>query len=203
MKTVFLKVRFVLACAVAGTLSGAMYFPFMIRGAIFGAALAGGAIALNPWRRPASAGPVPRHHVLVAALAVSVVAAGLIAVFGQIKPTQGYQLSPGAVLATSLILSTLLLLGYWRRHLGRSPVLYWFVLAPLLGAVVRASGYTARFESIEFAFGNRVGMSLLYGTYPFILLWLLVSRLSDPAWTRDRWLDVAGSEKGALASEAS
>lgn len=179
----------ILACAGAGALSGFLSRPYLLRGALFGAVLACGIVALNPWDRPCppvSKPSVTRLRALVTALVVSVVAFALMAVLERGRSPEQL-LHPASPLATSLTLSTLLLLGYRRRHLGKRPTFYWLLLAPVLGAVVRASGNTVTIESMDLNFGNRVMLFILYGTYPFVLLFLLAVRSFDPAWTRDRW----------------
>ncbi len=175
MTTFVLYARFVLAGAVAGALSGALYSALAVRGAIFGAALAAGTIPLSPWGRSVSAGPVPRRHALAAALAVSVVTAVLIPLVavGFYAIDRLPVLSP---LLSSLTLSSLMLLGYRRRHLGESPALHWYLLAPLLSSAVRMIGFAEAFVPSEFF------LFPLAGAYPFILLWLAAARLTDPAW---------------------
>ena len=189
MNRPFRNILFVLASALAGFLSGLISpLQFGIPGAILGAALSLGAIALHP-ARPPSEQPLPRLGLALAvAILVGAIAGALILVFAHFHPaprnTDFSFPQPGAGMrfAICLVYSMTLLLFYWERQAGLRRAWMWFAAAPLLGALLRAA-----------AMGEIGAVILLLplGSLPFVALWLLAAFLADPAWTRKRWQRIA------------
>ena len=185
MNLPFRNILFVLASALAGFLSGLISpLQFGIPGAILGAALSLGAIALHPARLPGEHPPPRRSRALAVAILAGAIAGALILVFAHFHPaprnTDFSFPQPGAPMRFAICLAyTIGLLRFYRdRQAGLPRAWLWFAATPLLAALLRA----AAMDEIE-----AVIFLLPIGSLPFVALWLLAAFLADPAWTRKRW----------------
>ena len=189
MNLPFRNILFVLASALAGFLSGLLDpLQFGIPGAILGATLSIGAIALHPARLPREQPPPRRSITLAVAILTAAVAGALILVYAHFHPaprnTDFSFPQPGAPMrfAICLVYSIGLLQFYRDRQAGLPRAWLWFAITPILGALLRAT-----------AVGD-IGAVILFlpiGSLPFVALWLLAAFLADPAWTRKRWQRIA------------
>ena len=189
MNRPFRNILFVLASALAGFLSGLMDpLQFGIPGAILGAALSLGAIALHPARLPGEHPPPRRSRALAVAILAGAIAGALILVFTYFHPAHrntDFSFSqPGAPMrfAICLVYSIGLLQFYRDRQAGLPRAWLWFAATPLLTALLRAAAM------------NEIGAVIFLlplGSLPFVALWLLAAFLADPAWTRKRWQRIA------------
>ncbi len=189
MNLPFRNILFVLASALAGFLSGLLDpLQFGIPGAIMGAALSLGAIALHPARLPGEHPPPRPSLALAVAILTAAVAGALILVYAHFHPaprnTDFSFSQPGAAMrfAICLVYSIGLLQFYRDRQAGLPRAWLWFAATPILGALLRAA-----------AVGD-IGAVILFlpiGSLPFVALWLLAAFLADPAWTRKRWQRIA------------
>ena len=189
MNRPFRNILFVLASALAGFLSGLMDpLQFGIPGAILGATLSLGAIALHPARLPGEHPPPRPSITLAVAILTAAVAGALILVYAHFHPaprnTDFSFSQPGAPMrfAICLVYSIGLLQFYRDRQAGLPRAWLWFAITPILGALLRAT-----------AVGD-IGAVILFlpiGSLPFVALWLLAAFLADPAWTRKRWQRIA------------
>ena len=185
MNLPFRNILFVLASALAGFLSGLLDpLQFGIPGAILGATLSIGAIALHPARLPGEHPPPRRSRALAVAILAGAIAGALILVFAHFHPaprnTDFSFPQPGAPMRFAICLAyTIGLLHFYRdRQAGLPRAWLWFAATPLLAALLRA----AAMDEIE-----AVIFLLPIGSLPFVALWLLAAFLADPAWTRKRW----------------
>jgi hypothetical protein len=184
MSTSARSILFLFAGALAGFLSGLMVpMVFGVRGAILGAAIAGGAVVLNPRRRN-SAGEPPgiRKTLAVAAVAAFVAWLGIVAWHGAFPMPKGDfeidHLSPLSAALGCGMHAVMMLLGYRAWHAGRWRAWPWFVLVIPAGAAVRTVAMGGA-EAFPYA--------LLLGALPFVFFWLIAAWSFDPAWTEKRW----------------
>lgn len=189
MNLPFRNILFVLASALAGFLSGLISpLQFGIPGAILGATLSLGAIALHPARLPGEHPPLRPSRALAVAILTAAVASALIFVYAHFHPapqnTDFHFPPPSAAMRFAICLTyTIGLLQFYRdRQAGLPRAWLWFAATPLLAAFLRAA-----------AVGD-IGAVILFlplGSLPFVALWLLAAFLADPAWTRKRWQRIA------------
>lgn len=190
MKAPFHNVPFIVSAAVAGLLSGVMVLPYgAVRGAFLGMTLAVGAVRLNPWMRKGAPGRnSDLWDVLSTALPCAILAfllmLGWNKYVGVLYDELGistFRSVPAAL--TTLVYSVTLLAWYRARHRGIKKSWVWIAVALVIGAILRAMSVG---EPVAILF------SLALGAVPFVILWLLAARWTDPAWTKERWLRVTG-----------
>ncbi|MBM4153441.1 MAG: hypothetical protein FJ221_00210 [Lentisphaerae bacterium] len=195
MSLVARRVWFIVAGAVAGFLSGAMVpHVFGVRGLILGMAISVGAAMLNPWRRDPDGRTPGLARTLGVAAGVAVAAFGLILAWHEMVPPPHHDIDLNRMNAVAaglgcVVTAAGILLGYRARRAGIRRAWAWFVLTPFATAALR-SWSVGGIEAFPF--------SLLLGSTPFVLLWLLAARLTDPGWSHVRWLRAA-SDDGAVA----
>lgn len=193
MSTSARSILFIFAGGAAGFLSGLMVPEvFGVRGAILGAAIAAGAVVLNPRRRtPAGETPGLRKTLAVAAVVAVVAWLGIVAWHGAFPMPKGdFELDRLSPLSAALGCGThavLMLLGCRERH-ARRRAWPWFVSVIPAGAAVRAV-----------ALGDPIVIlyALPLGALPFVLFWLIAAWVFDPAWTEKRWRLAARSPEPA------
>ena len=179
------RALFIVAGAAAGFLSGAMVpHVFGVRGLLLGMAISVGAAFLNPWRRDPDGRTPGIAPTLGVALAVALGAFALILAWHAAVPPPRHDIDLHRINAAAaglgcVVTSAGILLGYRARRAGIRHAWVWFALTPAAGAALRAWSIGG-IEALPF--------SLLVGSVPFVLLWLLAARLADPAWSHDRWL---------------
>ncbi|MCC6740993.1 MAG: hypothetical protein IT452_18280 [Planctomycetia bacterium] len=81
--------------------------------------------------------------------------------------------------------SVTLLAWYRARHRGGRKSWLWIAAAVLSGAILR---------TLSIGVPGTIPATLILGAVPFVLLWLLAARLTDPAWTKERWLRLTASK---------
>ena len=192
MKLVLRNFLFILASALAGFLSGfTLPLAYGARGAILGATISIGTLFLQPRRnlpdgRPAS--PWTAIALSIAVTGAAVAAMGLwhagVPLEDQNMDLNLHPLSTAARLATCLSFALPLLLFYRERLAGRSRAWAWFFAAPLLGAAIRSWG----FHQVE-----ATPFTLVFGSLPFVVFWLLANYIANPAWSKNRWARQSGS----------
>ena len=186
------RALFVVAGAAAGLLSGMMgLYVFGVRGAILGMAISVGAAWLNPWREDPGGRTPSGMRTLGMAAAVGAGAFLLILAWQAAVPLSRDELGLNRMNAAAsglgcLVMAVGILSGYRARRAGIRRAWAWFVLTPLASAALR-SWSLGSIEAFPF--------SLLLGSVPFVLFWLLAARLADPAWSRERWLRAVSGEK--------
>ena len=194
MSLVARRAWFIVAGAAAGFLSGAMVpHVFGVRGLILSMAIAVGAAALNPWRRDPAGRPPCMARTLGVAVAVALGAFALILVWHATVPPPHHDIDLNRMNAVAaglgcVVTAAGILLGYRARRAGIRRAWAWFVLTPLATAALRAWSIGG-IEALPF--------SLLLGSTPFVLLWLLAARLTDPAWSEERWFQAVSGDGGA------
>lgn len=175
---------FVFASAVAGFVSGAMVpLVFGVRGLILSMAISAGAAFLNPWRWDPEGRTPGIARTLGVAAAVAVAALALILAWHAVVPPPHHDIDLNRMNAVAaglgcVVTAAGILMGHRARRAGIRRAWAWFVLTPLATAALRAWS-VGGVEAFPF--------SLLLGSTPFVLLWLLAARLTDPAWSEERW----------------
>ncbi len=190
MKPPFHNVPFIVSAAAAGLLSGVMVLPYcVVWGAFLGMTLAMGAVRLNPWTREEAPGRnSDLWDVLSAALPCATLAFLLMLGWEKYVGVRHDELviftfRPVPAALTTLSYSVTLLAWYRARHRGVRKSWILIAVALVAGAISRAVAVGA---PVAFLF------TLVLGAAPFVFLWLLAARLTDPAWTKERWLRVTG-----------
>ena len=181
----FRNVLFVLAGACAGLLSGfTLPLAYGARGAILGATISAGALFLRPCRKCSGDKIASPQATAGLAIAVTMVAvAGIYLWHLQVpieKQNMDFSIPPLSIqlqFATCLSFALPLLLFYRERQANRRRAWAWILVAPLLGAGVRSWGL----HHIDY-----IPFTLVFGAFPFVLLWLLAAIIADPAWTERR-----------------
>jgi hypothetical protein len=182
MNVTMRNVVFVFSGALAGFLSG-LLLPqvFGVRGAILGAALSVGALDLNPRRTRRNGRPATVVETLKSAILTAIPAWLAILAWNALVPVP--DLEPAYAMEHSLVLSSgtscltytiTLLMGYRARLARKWTAWVWFALAPFLGAAARSAHFT---EPSAYA------ITWMMGALPFVALWLIAARLTDPAWS--------------------